>query len=490
MLFAILHVASATLQAQFVELAAKVPASTNAISMLNVEKVLASKIAVKEDWKSRFDKAFAAGMISIPPHARHVLLATQLDYETWDSAWDIAIVDSTREVSMTNVARQTKGLPDTIGEFPAVALKQDAYIIAFGKKQVAAMAPANRQAVVRWIRQTQNRTEPAISSYLQNAVARADKIDIVQALDMQDVIPEAIVREKLKASPTLVGKKVDIEKLTKLLTSIQGVTFEVVFTNDRHARFVIDFGQDATPLANIGKPLLLEVLAGAGARIEDFDTWKPKASGQQFILTGTHSPTGMRKVLSLIDAPVATFTQADEAFTKEAATASEDSKAAYASQSYFKSIESILNDVRNEASTSTTLGQNAAWFDRWARKIERLPMVGVDKDLMDFGGFVADHLRGASDSLKGIGINSGQRTAQVYSSGQAWVSGNYGSGYYGRYGNHSGYYEWNPVDSQRRAIRADERAKGSTDARASLRQIEHATGAIRRTMTQRYSVQF
>lgn len=487
--FAIFAVANVTL-AQYAELASKVPATTNALSMMNVEKILASPIAVKEDWKGRFDKAFASGMISIPPHAHQVLLATQLDYETWQSAWDVAIINLTRDVSMSNIARQTKGLPDTIGEFPAVALRQDAYIVAFGKQQVAAMAPANRQAVVRWIRATQSKTKPELAPYLLKAVKLADKIDIVQAFDLEGVVPEAVVSEKVKSSPALAGKKIDAEQLTKLLTSILGVTFEVNFKQDRHARFLIDFDQDAALLATVGKPLLLEVLAGAGARIEDFDTWTPKVEGKQFILTGTLSPAGMRKVLSLIDAPISTFTQADETLRSQADSASQNSQAAYASQAYFKAVESIIDDLRKESKDSVTLGQNAAWFDRWARKIERLPMVGVDKDMLDYGGFVVGQLRGASDSLKGIGINSAQRSAQVYESGQAWVSGDYGSGYYGRYGSASGYYEWNPVDSQRRAIRADERAKGSKDALGGMRQIENATGAIRRTMTERYQIQF
>ena len=468
-LCAIVHFASAALaQAPFAELAAKVPSSANAISMISVEKILASKIAVKEDWASRYDKAFAAGMVSISPNSRRVLLATQLDFKTKQSAWDIALVDLIREVSMASVARQTKGLPDTIGRFPAVVLREDAYIIDLGKNQVAAMSPANRQAVLRWIRQTQKRTDPAISPYLQRAIALADKIDIVQALDMEGVVPESVVREKLKSSSALAGKKVDVEELTTLLTSIQGVTFEVVFKEARHARFLIDFGQDAKPLASVGKPLLLEILAGAGARIEDFDTWKSKVDGKQFILTGTLSATGMRKVFSLIDAPVATFSQADKALTAKTATAAQNSQAAYASQSYFKSIDSVLRDVRNDSRTADSFGQNALWLAGWARQIDRIPMVGVDPDLLDYGGFVAEHLRGASAALQGVGIAGSQRAAQVYNNG----------------------YEWNPVASERRAVRADERAKGVTSARDILRQIENATSDIRRSMAKKYNVNF
>src|SRR5262249_15146445 len=130
--------------------------------------------------------------------------------------------------------------------------------------------------------------------------------------------------------------------------------------------------------------------------------------------------------------------------------------------------------------------QNALWFDKWARKIDRLPLVNVDKDLLGFGQYISGSLRDMATSVRGIGIQSGARTAQVYQ--QVSTSYNAGMSYWG--GGASYDAEWNNVDGERRAIRAEERAKGATSARGIASDIEDATAKIRVAMTQKYNVEF
>jgi hypothetical protein len=463
---------------QWSELAAKAPSASNALVLMDVEKVLASPIAQREGWQGRFDKAFAAGLIATPPGTRRLLIAAQVDYETWQPTSELSLLDLSRDVSMASIARQTKGTPDTVANLSALVLPQDVYIVELGRRRLAALAPANRQAVARWLRESLHRSEPALSPYLTAAVQAAAKIDIVQALDMTDAVPPDVIRAALNLS-NVVGKakpKVDIEKVSPLLASLKGVLFEVVFKDEPHARFLIDFDQDAAPLSAIGKPLLLEVLNENGARIADFDDWTPKVEGNRFSLTGTLSPEGLRRVLSLIDAPIAAVASPGDEKDEPAA---KTSPAAYASHAYFKSVTSMLDDLGKEAKTSVTLGQNAAWIDGWARKIERLPMLNVDPDMLDYGGYVAAQLRATSRAIKGIGINTGARTAQTY-----------GGGYSGRYGSYGGYSGYRGANSQRLAVQAEERAAGATSALGTFSQIEGATTDIRRKMTERYKIEF
>ncbi|MBC7853316.1 MAG: hypothetical protein IAF94_07765, partial [Pirellulaceae bacterium] len=65
---AIFGLASCTFSAhaQFDEMVKKVPASTNAIAFVNVEKLMASPIAVKEKWAQKKDSAFASGISFLP----------------------------------------------------------------------------------------------------------------------------------------------------------------------------------------------------------------------------------------------------------------------------------------------------------------------------------------------------------------------------------------------------------------------------------------
>ncbi len=385
------------------------------------------------------------------------------------STWPL--LELNRDLSIVNLARQTKGTADTVVKLNAVVLPEDAYIVEFDSRHVAGLAPANRQAAVRWLKEVSGRSQSKLTPYLERALQLTSKIDLVEALDMEDAIPPEAIRMKLKTSQVVSSAKptVDVEKLVALLATLKGVTFEVVFKDDIHARFLLDFGQDAKELASLGKPLLLEVLNKHGASIEDFESWTPSVSGQQFVLTGKLSPSGMHKVFSLIDAPIAFFLAPSEPAKND-----DPSKLmAYQSLAYFKSIQSILEDVRKESRDSVTLGQNAAWIDRWARKIDRLPILNVDNDMLDYGSKVVGHLRQASDSLKGVGMNTAYRSA-----------------YAGRSGGYGGYFGGYSADSDTGAIRTQEATQGASKALANCRDIESLNSTIRRIMTERYKIEF
>ena len=65
---------------------------------------------------------------------------------------------------------------------------------------VGVMFPANRQQVVRWVREAKTATSAPLTPYLAEAVGYADKVgtDIVLALDLTDMLPEAYVANGLK----------------------------------------------------------------------------------------------------------------------------------------------------------------------------------------------------------------------------------------------------------------------------------------------------
>jgi hypothetical protein len=131
------------------------------------------------------------------------------------------------------------------------------------------------------------------------------------------------------------------------------------------------------------------------------------------------------------------------------------------------------------------------WFDKYARRIDRLPILGVDKDLVDYGKRTVGQMRNCVDAIRGSGIAEGARSAQV-------TSGNTGYGYGDAYGSYPLYGssannaadQVGAVEEERRAIRAQERGQSSTDVRAIIREIEDDSSKIRRQMTERYQMEF
>jgi hypothetical protein len=469
--------------AQFESLAAKVPSTANAIALLDAKRLFDSPLAAREGWKDKYEQAFASGLVTIPPTTQRMILAAELDYEYMKPRWELAVGESSESRSIAQIARLSKGTLDPIGDVPAVALRDDSYIVELGQQRLGAIAPANRQAVARWLREVQTRTSPALSSYLKGSLVASDQSQIVLAFDLEDAVPPDIIRAKLASSDAIASKKVDLDAAAKALGSIRGLAVEVAVTDGAFGRLRVHFGGDASALAPVALPLLLEILGDLGARINDIESWKVTAEPQRITFNGPLSSAGMKRVFSLIDSPTSAILATDPSQQNRQ---SGPSQQAYASQQYFKSLTSILDDVRTESKEAKTFGQNALWFDKWARRIDRLPIVNVDNDLLNFGRAIASALRNMATAMRGIGIGSAARSAQIYQT----VTTDYNA-YAGPWGGGYSYYsEWRNVDAERRAVKADERAKGALSARDIAREIENETAKVRQAMTQKYSTPF
>jgi len=173
-----------------------------------------------------------------------------------------------------------------------------------------------------------------------------------------------------------------------------------------------------------------------------------------------------------------------------------------ASQTYFKSITSLLDDLRIKRSSSefVTWGQVGAWFEKYARKIDGLPILNVDAELLDYGAYVGNSLRDAENAMKGIGVRSGYRKTELPTqytyNVQAGVVGRTGYGPYG-YGSGAAYgYRWTAqedlsAEAQAQArVRTQEKIKGNVEANHIAQGIAESTAEVRRRMTEKYQVEF
>jgi hypothetical protein len=305
------------------------------------------------------------------------------------------------------------------------------------------------------------------------------------ALDLEDALAPDLVRAHVASSNALAGKKIDPDAAAKAISSVRGVVLEVAVTDGAFGRLMVHFDEDASALIPVAKPLLMEVLGNQGATIDDIDTWEVTTEPKRFVFHGPLSQEGRRRVFSLIDNPaVALVAPAGDGAA--APNNPQLSKEAQASQEYFATISKIRDDLREKSKDVKTFGQHALWLDNWARRIDRLPILNVDPELLAYGRYLTARMRDASASLKGIGINSAAREAQVY---QQYSTSSYGYG--GYYGGGYGYSaQWNNVDGQRRAIGAQERGKGATQAQQIAAEIENETVKIRQAMTQKYQINF
>ena len=101
---------------------------------------------------------------------------------------------------MEQIAQLHDGTQDEIEGLAAIARPNDTYIVQLGPKRVAAMTPANRQVVTRWIREVRKPSPPPLSPYLQKAAVYSDKAgsEIIMALDLEGAMSFERVGKYLK----------------------------------------------------------------------------------------------------------------------------------------------------------------------------------------------------------------------------------------------------------------------------------------------------
>ncbi len=502
-------------EAQFAKLVKRIPDSVNTVILLNAEKIFNSEIALREGWKTNFEKAIAGGLTRLPADTQQYVMASQTDFEFMHPVWQLGLISTSGKHDMVYIAKKQKGTLDTIVGLPAVLLPSTNYLVQLGPTTYGTMIPASRQAVARWIQSTADDT-PEFSPYITEAIGFSDEsgTEIILAMDLTNVLDLTTVRKLVKESKMLSSAGVDGEAVSKVLTSLRGITLGITFGETSFGSIKVDFGEDAGVLKGLGKKLLLEALAKQGAMIDDFAKWDGKVDGKQLRLSGRFSSTGMRQVFSLMDPPTASAIPTE---SKDGQGAGAQDSKVVATQKYFVAVNQYIRDIRNKE--PQRIAQYGIWFDKYARKIDQLPLLNVDEDMLNYGAYVAQQFRNAGAAIKGIGVRSRVRQVEgnnsIASSGYSASGGgyNYEGTYYGGWGVRGSYtrgnraYGYGPATAgaqvavaqqaglraQQRMgtqVRVQEKAKGTSAARAIMNDIDGATAKVRRDMTQKYNVEF
>ncbi|MCS7465102.1 hypothetical protein NZK35_00260 [Stieleria sp. ICT_E10.1] len=492
-------------QSAFSGMRYRVPTDANTLVMINADKMFGSAVADRERWSARRKAAYDAGLTALPPDAKEVLLAGRSDLEFGKSIWEMALVRLQGKRSVSTVAQRFGGAMDNLEGRTAAKLPNDRYIIQLSDDLLGTYTPANRQDVSRWLRKTDTTTSDAeYSPYLAQAFKYATEVGtpVIMAMDVADTLSAELVKSRLEAFEPLKESGVDLGELTKLITGVKGITLGVTVTDKTVGAVRVDFSADAGLLANIGKPLLIQVLQRQGAMIDDFHDWTPSVSGNTLMLRGTLSTDGARRVMSILELPH----ELSDAMQLASSPGSDPDGSAktIAAQQYYNSVTTLIEDLREKPKRDQvkTFGQAAMWYDRYARKIDNLPILNVDEELLNYGSNIAELFRSAEMSMKGVGMRASNRRASnnAGSGGYSYSSGGYRVGY----GYNSGGYGPQGYTATVGAGQASLREKGRTDAiitrqertagAASVQQIwqmiDQETAGIRRTMTEKYQIEF
>ena len=456
--------------ADFPELLRRVPGDANVIVVMDVQRILDSPLGKSEGWREKRAADYAARPLTFPPSVTKLVRAAHFDFDLNESKSQVALLEGTRVPPLETIAKKESGSMDTIANTSAVFSPRGWYAIKVGSSGLGVMFPANRQYLSRWIKEPAGRA----STYLTKAAAEvtASGPQLLIALDLDDVVKPQQLEARLKDAESL-EKATNIGEIAKTVASIQGVRLAVTIKEKAAGSITVDFGRDAAALKDVAKPLLIEAVKNRGLYIDDLESWTASVNGKSVKLSGDLSRSGLMRLSSVMELPDPPLDDSGRDVEKVDAG---DPKL-YATQNYFKQLQTLLDDLLAMKDKATNFGHMAQYVDQYAKRIDRLPTLNVDEDMQKYSMKLVELLRDAAGGFRGVGIRTGGRQAQTY-----------GYGGYDYYGNRTGYnYD---VDNQRRAIKAEEVAAGATAGRQIREQIADETTKVRRLMTDRYKVNF
>jgi hypothetical protein len=279
----------------------------------------------------------------------------------------------------------------------------------------------------------------------------------------------------------------DPKLLAPRLASVKSAFLVVKVDQTIEGSIRIEFEREVDYTNTIFRTLILDVIEDYGADLPELKTWQLTFDKKTAVeMNGRLSEASVRKILSMAHLP--RLSGQGSASEKTASTPkSEQGKApnppaapatrtqpdvVSASQAYFRSVSTMIDGLKRV--DRPTYRSTKLWYDKYAKQIEELPLLGVDKELLDWGAMVSRTMREMSS-----GIN-------YYAQNQKYAVASDNSGNYSGYG----YYYANSKVYDASVIKKQSDAMMSVDLDKRWQAVETSVAEMRRKMVEKYKVDF
>ena len=431
----------------------------------------------------------------LPGNVVRVRIAAELDLESFQPDWEIGYAAVEKTSTAESIAQREGGYVDTVQGRSIVWTPNEMYLVPLADNVVSIVRPADRKFVGQWLKKDRSNV---ISSYLQQVAGRlTDRQSVSIAVDLEDVLSVGVLNEKLAQSKSLQGK--NIEAIAKSLSLVQGISISVA-SDALEATVLIDFLSAPTELTPVAKAFFAEVLTARGMQLDEFSQWKMNAisEGKTLSFTGPIASETLDDLLGMFTVHrasrgVTTVTKTD---SPAAPTSGQTSPSVVAenTRDYFRKVINIVHRVRDYSANNT--GERAQWNGNMANRIDEMPTLDVDPQMVMFGAEVAKSLRSNSMSMQLTNISQGAAAVAADAGTGAFSTATaagtmagmgYGYGGYGNYGSYGGNFvdPNSPVKYYRMG-----QAQGNTSFKELMARLEQSLADMRRTMTEKYKIQF
>jgi len=474
---------SATTWGNFKELSQRLPAPTNAVIAINVAKLLSTPYA-KTEWAANTPQQLVQEPTMTPPGATRILMAAEVAPGTMESTWECSLMEMENMPTTAALAAAEGGHVDRLWDKDAVCSPINAYFVPLESNVLASITPANRAAIVKWVRTPAKPEGNVTSEYIQKVlVTLGDQTDIVMALDLEGAFGVPRIRKWLDDNDVKGIKDNQLDEIARTLGTMKGITLTISVDKDASGRAAVDFDKDVAPITESAKALMLEILNSAGMRIDDIQQWTFSGKGKQVIMEGKLSTPALRKLMSIVQSPIPAATVAKNSAVAAAPDqGSAPTSPAEASQRYYKVICANLDNFR----AGTSPAESANWARATAKRIDQLPILNVDPQLVQWGAMVSTKLKQA-----GGGLIVGQTQMNARVAGVADPA--YSSYAYDNEGNYATQQNRGDLENarrQRRQAALEQKAASQEQALRLINEITETRPAIRAAMVEKYKIEF
>lgn len=383
----------------------------------------------------------------------------------WEAGYAIMSVDVTAD----GLAQQVNGYTDELSGKTVVWSPDQTYLYPIESNRLGVLRPTNRSLLAKWVDGDRILND---SEYLEARTKPPEEfLSVMLSVDLGGYFSPVPMAAKLEGVESL--KSIPAKTAASVLASVRGFSVLIGNRGLNDCMVQIDFDKSPAGLKLVAADVLAEILERGGSAAPEVRTWKVATKDNTLSFRGPISQATLTGLLSIFSLQDAASRQAGG--SPRLTDSSEEDQIKYRTKAYFDDVVAVIE--RTRAHKSQTTGALAKWNDSRARKIDQLGTLKVDPAMLQYGSDVAELLRGNALTVREGNIATGMTKA-----GQS-LSSNYGNGY--------GYgYDYNSSVDYQRVAGAYNRGNAYTDYKQTLSEIDKRTAAVRRSMTEKYEMQF
>ncbi len=454
------------------------PREANAVAWVNVARVYESRLAIEQEWSQKSREAFLNQQAIIPPGVKTFLATAELDYgQGLHSLRESVIVEPAAGMTLTAMAALADVELAPLGDKPGLLTSRGVYVVEAAPTLWLAAAQGGRQAVGRWLKTGSSVDATPLIGPLRRLSADHD---MVMVFDVADSVTPAVAAQVVAELDPVPGAGT-AATYAKILSTIARGTLAVKIDTAIRGRVEVEFGESVEPLKNVVASLVPAILNGLGVSGAAGEGWTWAPRGNVLIGEGDLSATQLRRLLSLVYNPAIDLASGsgDAAGSGTPTSPAAESPTIVASRKYLRSIRSILDDLQD--TLKRTRDNHAVWYERSGRRIDDLPMVNVDPDLLTYGGRVSNSLRYQGQAQRVMNVRAGGERART------GAGNSYATGVVGPYG---GWVVGRTTPVTTAAIDATANEQAMEVRFSEWKQIEDGYNEIRRLLTMKLNAEF